>query len=128
MSAWEVLRMATIEGARAIGLGYKIGSLGVGKEADIILVDLTAPNLSPVLLDPIRNLVPNLVYASSGHEVKTVMVAGKLVVRNHQVLTVDEAAIRSGAQAQADALAQRVAADPIHREMALMRAMEADQL
>ncbi|MCJ7624221.1 MAG: amidohydrolase family protein, partial [Anaerolineaceae bacterium] len=65
MPAWEVLRMATIEGARAIGLGDRIGSLEAGKEADLILVDLKSANLSPVLLDPIRNIVPNLVYAGS---------------------------------------------------------------
>jgi 5-methylthioadenosine/S-adenosylhomocysteine deaminase len=128
MPAWKVLRMATIEGARAIGLGSTIGSLEAGKEADIILVDLTAPNLSPVLLDPIRNIVPNLVYAGSGHEVKTVMVAGGVVMRDYQVLTVDELAIRAEAQEQAEALAQRVAADPVHRGMALMQAMAADQL
>ena len=128
MPAWEVLRMATIEGARAIGLGDTIGSLEAGKEADIILVDLTAPNLSPVLLDPIRNIVPNLVYAGSGHEVKTVLVAGRTVMRDYSVLTVDEAAIRAEAQAQAEAFSRRVAADPLHRELELMRAMDAGQL
>jgi 5-methylthioadenosine/S-adenosylhomocysteine deaminase len=52
--AWEVLRMATVEGAQAIGLGDEVGSLEVGKQADLILVDLTALNLSPVLESPIR--------------------------------------------------------------------------
>ncbi len=128
MPAWEVLRMATVEGARAIGLGDEIGSLETGKQADLILVDLTAPNLSPVIDAPVRNIVPNLVYASSGHEVKTVIVAGKVLVRERQALTVDEAAIRAEAQAQAEALAQRVAADPVHKGMALLAAMEAGQL
>jgi 5-methylthioadenosine/S-adenosylhomocysteine deaminase len=126
--AWEVLRMATIESARAIGLGDKIGSLEVGKEADLILVDLTAPNLSPVLLEPIRNIVPNLVYAGTGYEVKTVIVAGKTLMRDRQVLTVDEAAVRAEAQAQAEAFGRRVAADPLHKELALMQAMAAGQL
>ena len=90
--------MATIEGAQAIGLGEKIGSLEVGKEADIILVDLTTPNMSPVLLDPIRNIVPNLVYAGSGHEVKTVIVAGTVVMRDYHVLTVDEGTVDDGFQ------------------------------
>jgi 5-methylthioadenosine/S-adenosylhomocysteine deaminase len=133
MPAWEVLRMATIEGAQAIGLGDEIGSLEVGKQADLILVDLSAPNLSPVLEAPVRNLVPNLVYAASGHEVKTVMVAGRVLVRDGQVLVTadggrDTEAIRAEAQAQAEALARRVAADPVHRGMALMAAMEAGQL
>ena len=49
MPAWEVLRMATIEGATAIGLGDQVGSIEAGKQADMILVDMTAPNLTPVL-------------------------------------------------------------------------------
>jgi 5-methylthioadenosine/S-adenosylhomocysteine deaminase len=126
--AWEVLRMATIEGTQAIGLGDEIGSLEVGKQADLILVDLTALNLTPVLEAPIRNIVPNLVYAASGHEVKTVMVAGQVLIRDGQVLTADEATIREAVQVQAEALERRVAADPVHKEMALLAAMEAGQL
>jgi 5-methylthioadenosine/S-adenosylhomocysteine deaminase len=91
-------------------------------------VDLQAPNLSPVLTGPIRNIVPNLVYAATGHEVTTVMVAGRILVRDGHVTTVDEAGIRVDAQAQATALAQRVAQDPLHREMALMEAMDAGLL
>ncbi len=128
MPAWEMLRMATIEGAQAIGLDDEIGSLEIGKQADLISVDLTALNLSPVLTGPVRNIVPNLVYAASGHEVKTVMVAGKILVRDREVLTADQVAIRSEAQTQAEAVAQRVAADPVHKGMALLTAMEAGQL
>jgi 5-methylthioadenosine/S-adenosylhomocysteine deaminase len=124
MPAWEVLRMATIEGARAIGLGEEIGSIEAGKQADLILVDLTAPNLSPVLSSPVRNLVPNLVYAGSGHEVRTVMVAGRILVRDGRVLTADEDGVRAEAQVQAEALAGRVAADPTHKGMALLAAMD----
>jgi 5-methylthioadenosine/S-adenosylhomocysteine deaminase len=129
MPAWEVLRMATIEGARAIGLGDKIGSLEKGKQADLILVDLTAPNLTPVLVDPVRNIVPNLVYAASGHEVKTVMVAGKILMRDREVLTLDEAAVQAEAQEQAEMLSRRVAEDSsLHGQMALMAAMEEGRL
>jgi 5-methylthioadenosine/S-adenosylhomocysteine deaminase len=126
--AWKALRMATIEGAQAIGLGGEIGSLEVGKQADLVLVDLTALNLSPVLTAPVRNIVPNLVYAGSGHEVKTVMVAGQVLVRDGEVPVADEAAVRAEAQAQAEDVARRVAADPAHKEMALLEAMEAGQL
>ena len=52
--AWEVLRMATIEGAQAVGLGDEVGSLEAGKQADLILVDLTELNLLPVLEAPVR--------------------------------------------------------------------------
>ncbi len=126
--AWETLRMATTEGAHAIGLGDEIGSLELGKQADLILVDLTAPNLTPVLTSPVRNIVPNLVYAASGHEVVMVMVAGKVLVRDGEVLTADEAAIRAEAQTEAEQIASHVAADPVHEDMALLDAMRAGQL
>ena len=122
--------MATVEGAQAIGLGNEngIGSLEPGKQADLILVDLSTLNLSPVLDAPVRNIVPNLVYAASGHEVKTVMVAGRALVRDRRVLTADEVAVRAEAQAQAEAVARRVAADPVHKGMSLLEAMRADRL
>jgi 5-methylthioadenosine/S-adenosylhomocysteine deaminase len=128
MPGWDVLRMATIEGARAIGLGEEIGSLEVGKQAHLILVDLKALNPPPVLETPIRNIVPNLVYAASGHEVKTVMVAGRILVRDGVVITADEEVIRAEAQEQAEAVARRVAADPVHKGMALLEAMGAGWL
>jgi 5-methylthioadenosine/S-adenosylhomocysteine deaminase len=128
MPAWEVLRMATIEGATAIGLGAEVGSLEAGKQADLILVDLGQLNLMPILEAPIRNIVPNLVYAASGREVDLVMVAGRPLVRDGQVLTIDEEEVRLEAQRQADGVAAKVKADPVHREMALMSAMAQGQL
>ncbi len=128
MPAWEVLRMATVEGAHAIGLGDQIGSLEEGKQADLILVDLRAPNLTPTLSSPIRTLVPNLVYAATGSEVRLVMVAGRTLVRDGRVLTLDEEEVVGEAQALGQEVAERVAADPVHREMALLAAMEAGNL
>jgi len=113
MPAWEVLRVAPIEAAQAIGLGDESGSLEVGKQAGLILVDLTMLNLSPVLEVLVRNIVPNLVYAGTGHDVKTVMVAGKILVRDGEVLTVDQDAVRSDARVRAQAVSRRVAADPV---------------
>jgi 5-methylthioadenosine/S-adenosylhomocysteine deaminase len=128
MPAWEVLRMATIEAATALGLADEIGSLEPGKQADLILVDLAEPNLCPMLEDPVRNIVPNLVYSASGHEVKTAIVAGRVIMRDRRVLTVDEAAIRSEAQAQAEAISRRVAADPLHEGLVLVGAMRQGRL
>ena len=91
-------------------------------------MDLTALYLTPVLTEPIRNIVPNLVYAGSGHEVKTVMVAGKVLVRDGEVLIADEAAVRVEAQVRAEEVARRVAAHPVRKEMALLEAMEAGHL
>ena len=112
MPAWEVLRMATIEGRAAIGLGDQIGSLEPGKQADLILVDLNALNLLPVLTDPMRNIVPNLVYAATGKEVDLVMVAGRVLMRDGRVLTADEADARAMAQAMAEDVAAAVRRDP----------------
>jgi len=124
MPAWEVLRMGTIEGAQVLGLADKIGSLEAGKEADLILVDLKALNLTPVLQDPIRTLVPNLIYAGTGHEVQSVMVAGCFLMRDRRILVADEEAVRLEAQRQGEEVARRVAADPVHRGMALLDPMQ----
>ena len=109
--AWKVLRMATIEAARAIGLGGEIGSLEVGKKADLLLVDLTQPCLSPVILGPVRNVVPNLVYAAKGGEVEMVLVDGKILVEDFQVRTVDEKEVVRAAQQAARRVAA-AAAEP----------------
>ncbi|MCB0014037.1 MAG: amidohydrolase family protein [Anaerolineales bacterium] len=128
MPAWQVLRLATIDGARAVGLGAEVGSLEVGKKADLILVDLTQPNLMPILQDPIRNIVPNLVYAGTGREVTHVIIDGKLVVEDGAVLTLDEAAVQAEAQAAAEEIAANVAADPVHQRLALLQPMSRGQL
>ena len=128
MPAWEVLRMATIEGAQAIGLGHEIGSLEAGKKADLIVVDLTEPNLLPILDEPVRTIVPNLIYAGTGREVRTVMVDGQILMRDGLVLTVDDQAIREEAQLEAQKVARRVAADPVHRGLALIKPMALGQL
>jgi 5-methylthioadenosine/S-adenosylhomocysteine deaminase len=128
MPAWQVLRMATVEGAQAIGLGDRIGRLAPGMQADLIAVDLNEPNLMPVLTDPVRNIVPNLVYAASGREVTHVMVAGRTLVEEGRVLTLNRADVLAEAQRQALTVAQKVAADPLHREMDLVTAMDAGQL
>ncbi len=128
MPAWEVLRMATIEGARAIGLGDQVGSIEVGKQADIILVDVTEPNLLPALQAPLRTIVPNLVYAATGREVTTVLVDGKMLVKDGEVISMDGAAIRRDAQVQAERVAANVAADPVHKNMALLQAMADGQM
>jgi 5-methylthioadenosine/S-adenosylhomocysteine deaminase len=102
MPAWRVLRMATIEGARAIGWSEEIGSLEVGKRADCVLVDLRRPGLLPVHTRPMRNIVPNLVYAARGDEVCSVVVDGRILVESGRLQTVDEEAILAEAQRAAD--------------------------
>jgi 5-methylthioadenosine/S-adenosylhomocysteine deaminase len=128
MPAWEVLRMGTIEGAQVLGLADKIGSLEAGKEADLILVDLKALNLTPLLQDPIRTLVPNLIYAGTGHEVQSVMVAGHFLMRDWRILMADEEAVRLEAQRQGEEVSRRVATDPVHKGMGLLEPMHKGQL
>ena len=83
LDAASVLKMATIDGARAIGLSDRIGSLEIGKQADIIVVDTHAPHLTPMYHPD-----SHLVYAAGGADVRHVLVAGKPVVRDRQLMTI----------------------------------------
>ena len=102
LTAEDVIEMATIEGARAIGRAHEIGSLEAGKQADLILVDLHKAHSMPVH-DPLANLV----YAAHGGDVDTVMVAGKLLMRSRQLVGIDESAILAEAQALGSDLLRR---------------------
>ena len=124
----EVLLMGTIEGARAMGLGDHIGSLEVGKQADLIVVDVNTANILPIIDAPVRTLVPNLIYAGTGKEVQTMVVAGRIVMRDREILTLSESQVRAEAQHQAELIGERVSQDPLHRELALLSAMQAGQL
>ncbi len=88
--AWKALRMATIEGAAALGMERDIGSLEAGKKADIILVDLNRPSLSPVFREPVRNIVPNLVLSARGDEVCMSIIDGRIVYENGKITSFDE--------------------------------------
>ena len=85
MPAETVLEMATLGGARVLGMEAEIGSLEVGKKADVIVVDLNRPHLQPVY-----NVVSHLVYAATGADVRDVIIDGKIVMQNRQLLTLDE--------------------------------------
>ncbi|MEE8167675.1 MAG: amidohydrolase family protein [Candidatus Hydrothermarchaeales archaeon] len=97
--AQRVLEFATINGAKALGLEKEIGSLEVGKRADVILVDLDKPNLTPL-----TNPVSHLVYAASGSDVDTVIVDGKILMENRQMRTLDEAEVLKFAYEEASDL------------------------
>lgn len=112
MPAWKILRMATIEGARALGMENQVGSIREGKLADMIIIDLSAPYMNPIYLDPIRNIVPNLVYAARGTEVETVIIDGKIIVDHHTLMTVDEGAVIEKANAGARRISNKLKADP----------------
>ena len=90
LPAWEVLKLATLGGARILGLEEKIGSLEVGKCADIITINLNKPNLTPVVDDPFHNFVPNLVYSATGSEVSDVIINGKEILLDNQFVSINE--------------------------------------
>jgi 5-methylthioadenosine/S-adenosylhomocysteine deaminase len=76
LDAASVLKMATIDGARAIGLADRIGSLEIGKQADMIVLDTRSPHLTPMY-----HPESHIVYAAGGADVRHVLVAGRPVVR-----------------------------------------------
>ncbi len=85
LSAETVFRMATMGGARVLNLHDEIGSLEPGKRADIVLLDTRRPGLTPLY-----RVYSHLVYAARGSDVATVIVNGRVVVRDREILTVDE--------------------------------------
>ncbi len=87
-SAENVLKMATINGAKVLGLENEIGSLEVGKKADIIIIDLNKPHLCPVY-----DLYSTLAYSANGADVESVIIDGRLVMENRKLLTIDEQAV-----------------------------------
>ena len=90
LPAWRALRMATIEGAQALGLDDTIGSLEVGKCADFIAIDYMHPSMLPIYTYPMRNMVPNIVYSARGEEVVLSVVNGKIVMKDRKLVNVDE--------------------------------------
>jgi 5-methylthioadenosine/S-adenosylhomocysteine deaminase len=84
-----VLRLATNLAARCLGLGEQVGSLEVGKRADIIIVDLHAPHMWPIIPEPRSNVIEQLVYSASASDVLTTIVDGKILMQDRQVLTLD---------------------------------------
>ncbi len=88
INAKDVIKMATINGAKLLGLEQKIGSIEVGKDADIIIVD-TEEKLDNIKMVPNLNEVANLVYNTSGRNVLTTIVKGNILMENRQIKNAD---------------------------------------
>src|SRR3977135_2290607 len=88
LGAKAVVEMATIEGARALHMEKEIGSLEAGKKADLVLIGLDAPNAVPMY-----DIYAQLAYALKGSDVETVIIGGRVVMRDKKLLTVDEPAV-----------------------------------
>jgi 5-methylthioadenosine/S-adenosylhomocysteine deaminase len=102
LPAARVLRMATIDGARALGLEKEIGSLEAGKRADVIVV-----NLDQLHSSPSRDVVSTLVYSAVSSDVRTTIIDGHLLMRDGELLTMNEASVIEDANREASALAER---------------------
>jgi 5-methylthioadenosine/S-adenosylhomocysteine deaminase len=103
MVAEQALYAATLGGAKVLGLDQDVGSLEVGKEADIVLLDLQTPHMQPV-----NSLVSQLVYSAQGLEVDTVFVAGRMLLENKKHVGVDVNAIYERANIWRDRIQARL--------------------
>jgi len=101
MSAKTVLRMATVDGARALGMGADAGRLSAGMKADVITLDFNRPHLTPLYHEE-----SHLVYCASGSDVDNVVINGRLVMEGRKILTFDE----GEAMDRVNAIARRIRA------------------
>jgi len=97
MPPGKALEMVTIDAARTLGCESEMGSLEVGKKADIILIDMMKPHLVPIFMIPHR-----IVYEVSGQDVDTVIVNGQVLMEDYKVKTVNELEILEAAQEEAE--------------------------
>ncbi|MBA4070763.1 MAG: hypothetical protein C0497_02860 [Gemmatimonas sp.] len=102
LPAGKVLEMVTIDAARALGMERDVGSLEPGKKADIILVDLFRPHMVPMNMPLYR-----VAYFANGNDVSTVLVNGRVLMRDRQVLSVNEEDVLNFAQREAEAAIMR---------------------
>ncbi len=103
LDAKSLIRMATVDGAAVLGMDDRIGSLEKGKLADLIVLDLDRPHLTP-LYDPVSHLV----YAARGSDVRDVIVNGRIVVRDKEIVTVNEKDIKARVREIAAKIAEDV--------------------
>lgn len=104
MTADTVLKLATIDGARALGLEKEVGSLEVGKRADFLLIDLNYPHFQPL-----SNIISHLAYSSTGLEVSSVYVEGKKLFENGKYTTLDQSRIFAEAEQMRGVLTETLA-------------------
>jgi 5-methylthioadenosine/S-adenosylhomocysteine deaminase len=104
LTAGRALRMATIDGARALGLADEIGSLEVGKRADVIVVDLNRLHSAPA-----ADAVSSVVYSAQSSDVRTTIIDGRVVMHDGELKTMNETAVIEEANRAAKALSERAA-------------------
>jgi 5-methylthioadenosine/S-adenosylhomocysteine deaminase len=109
LPAWEALRLGTLGGARALGLADRVGTVEVGKRADLAVIPLDTPSVAPAVDAPFHTAVANLVYGGSRAE--TVIVDGRPVLLDGEFTTLDERAVVEDATERARALFERASDD-----------------
>ncbi len=102
MPPMQVLELATLGGARALGLEAEVGSIEPGKRADLAVVDLRGPHASP----RVEDAVGQLVYSGRSADVRHVLIDGRVVMRDRELLTMDEASVLAEADVHAGRLAE----------------------
>ncbi|HEV8138659.1 MAG TPA: amidohydrolase [Pyrinomonadaceae bacterium] len=111
VSAEEAFEMATIRGARAMHLDKEIGSIETGKRADIVIVDLDALNQTPFY-----NIYSDLVYATKAGDVRTVVIEGRIVMRDRRLLTLNEETIKADARRYREKIVQSIGVKTLPEE------------
>jgi 5-methylthioadenosine/S-adenosylhomocysteine deaminase len=104
LPAEKVLQMATIEGAKALLWDQQIGSIEIGKNADLVIVDFKKPHLCPLF-----NEISHLVYSARASDVDTVLINGKIVMENREVKTMDVCRVLEMAEKTKESLLRRLA-------------------
>jgi 5-methylthioadenosine/S-adenosylhomocysteine deaminase len=88
LTARQALHHATVQSARAVGLGDRVGTLAPGRRADVVLVDLTGPHTQPI-----HDLAATLVHSARAADVRTTIVDGRVLMRDRVLLTLDVQAV-----------------------------------
>src|SRR5690606_35241102 len=102
LPAKEIVRMATIDSARVLGIDHQVGSLEIGKQADIIIININQPHLVPLY-----NIYSHIVYAMNGHDVDTVFIDGVCLYQNKQFTSADPLEIMINAQIIANTIQEK---------------------
>jgi 5-methylthioadenosine/S-adenosylhomocysteine deaminase len=108
LTAQEAFEMATLRGARALHLEKEIGSIEKGKRADLVVVDLDDLNQTPYY-----NIYSDLVYATKAADVRTVIVEGRVIMRDRRLLTLNEETIKADARRYRERIVSSVGAKTV---------------
>ncbi|MFQ5977996.1 MAG: amidohydrolase family protein [Candidatus Heimdallarchaeota archaeon] len=128
LPAWKALQLGTISGAKFLGMENKVGSLEIGKQADVITIDLQQLHLSPIVAKPFHNFIPNILCSANGTEVDNVIINGNLIMLEGNFVQIDERAIVSEANSRAERVFEEATVDWVRAGSKLVSDAEAGRL